>query len=970
MALPAADGSWELAPLPRIPDVESTASATAGLTFVEEQKGGVLHRNAQKISKPLVLNTVFAVTVTSLLVVYTILRCFQNVSIGLTRTAAPRALAEGGPHKGFCSDWPGAEAEEDVATGEGEADESGRGVAQRPLAAPFYHWVAAQQSQQREGTERGLFIAGGLSGTDVHMPPSSISSHLLAPAGPGWPIQSTGHQHAGLLPALVPPFSATGHAPQQPMHSSVHEKAAVTVDPTVSCEHRPCPQQPGEPQVRPPFSAWSALGARPRTVSQEQREPKQVKWEGPDEAGWGYRSLPGRYKSMNWRVLRDMEKAAVTCMALTPSLHAREVVPLVVHVTSMAAVELAALAFCPDDVQPRRGEVCNSFIMLLTNITAEGSATLQAARDMGLLNRIKCLASVLKEIRTPPPKTEFIPLETYKIKFTTQMRVGWYAFAGVGALLDGLFPWASEKGITPQKPQNVIRACESIYIMLKERLLASAGLQAWLHAAQYAAKAWVIFSEADIQRQPQLLKKIADAQEDIDKAILEAGCSPVFFGPHQALLRHKAPLDAPTSLQRPRTQIHQPVPAYSPPTSLEPQPVLHNQPETRLPPQLPQQPLLPMWPSSPLIESSLVSPSTLIPPAPPSQILMPPYIPAAPRFPFLQMPLYPPQALQHQAHYLPPWTRPPLGPPLQLPFRLPFFASSGGVSGPSSAQQRELSHTQAPLQASRPQSFAGFHTPPPHPLHQSAPSGTSQEQSGTQFYVPEGIKHHQDTQPSQIPQTGPSAQPPLLVPSAWPWSSAEQQRSGWPPPTGSSFQEAAFMSGAVATPSAGLRGSGASLPEVAEARGEPLQAFHTSSAMQSRSSLEPSPHASGWSLALEKQAAPESLKPIAPTQTPEVAQAPAIAPSLSLPGTSSIWAWSPGEQQVSSWPRSEAFLSHRATAMSEASRQPATGMWGSGAAAAEAEPAGESPQSRGEGEAWSGLESLFDIWSIGDDEDD
>ncbi|KAL8455697.1 hypothetical protein Emag_000519 [Eimeria magna] len=956
MALPAANGAWELERPYRISDAGSTARATVGPTFVDEQNGGVIRRPAQKTLKPLFLSTVFSVTVTSLFVVYTILRCFQNVSIDPTRAAAPRALAEGGPHKVFCSDWPDGGAEGDETAGEGGPEESGRGMAQRPLVVASLQSAAAQQSQQREEQEKGLYQTGWLQETHVHASPSPTSSHSLNPAGPGWRTPSTGPQYARLLPASVSPLSAIGQAPQQSMHSSGHGKVAVTVDPRTSCEHRPCPQQPGEPQVRPPSSALSALGAPPRFFPQEQRESKPVKWNGPDEEGWGFRALPSRYKSMNWRVLRDMEKVAVMCMALTPLLHAREVVSLVVQVASMAALELGALAYCPDDVQPRRGEVCNSFITLLTNITTGGSATLEAAKDMGLLTQINALACVLGEIRFVPPKTEDISLELYKIKYTTRMRVGWYVFEAVGALLDGLFPWARGRGIPTQEPQNVITACESFYHLLKERLLATLDLRAWLVAAQLKARTWVIFSESDLARQPPRLKKIVEAQEDIDKAIVEAGCSPVVFGPHEAFLKLKASSNAPKSLQRPSvsTQMHQHVQGYPSTTSTEPRLVLDTDPEVRLPPQVPQQSLSPMWPSGSLTESPLVSPSTPVHPTQPSHISVPPFIRGPAHFPFVQRPL-------HQAHRLPHWTRPP-GLPVQQPFRLPFLGSIARVPGLSSAQHGELSHTGAPLQASRPPLFAGFHKPSQHPFHQSG-SGSLQKRSGTHAYAAEGIRPYQGSQPSEVPQIAPSVQPPPLH-SAWPWPLAEQRLSGFSP------QEAGAMSKAATKSSSGLWGSAAPLPDVATSRGGPLQAVHTLSTSENLRSSRLSPYVSGWPIAPEKQVATEYLGTIVPPRTPKAAHAIEAAPPLSLPGTFSIWAWSPDEQKRSSWPQSEAFMSHRAIATSEASGLSAAGMWSSGAAAPEAEPSGGKSQMWGEGEGWSGLENIFDTWSIGDDEDD
>ncbi|KAL8434419.1 hypothetical protein ACSSS7_003184 [Eimeria intestinalis] len=936
MALPAAPGAWQLAHLSGTSDLGGARIATIGPSFVDEQKGGVVGRTAQRIPDPIFLKSLFAVTVTSFWVVYMVLRCFRNVPLDPTGTAGPRTLAEGGPHEKPCSDWPDAGARDGVTISEGGSDESGTSAVRRPVAGASALSVATHRSQQREGKEKGQFRAERLSGSDAPALPSALSSHWLNPVGPRWLISPRAPRYAG-LPAGLSPFSAFKQGPQQSMRPFGREQAAVSVDPATFQGYRPCAQQPGEPQQAEPLSqAWSALGARQRTSPQEQPDLRPVKWKGPDEEGWGYRALPNRYKSMNLRVLRDLEKVAVTCVALTPSLKAQDLVLLAAYVSSMAALELSALAYCPDDVQPRRAEVCKSYATLLTSVTAEGSGTLQAARDMGLLKRMDALVRVLKEIGVAPPKTERIPLETYKIKHTTQMRMSWYAFEAVQALLDGLFPLAPQCDVPTQKPQNVITACESFYKILKERLLASFELRHWLLAAQLKALTWVVIGESEFAKQPKPLKKIAEAQEDIDRAIVEAGCSPVVFGPHQATLKAKvSSVDtspASSSLQQLSGRLSakglQPVQSYSSTTSLGPGSVFHT--GIKLPHQLQQQSLPRMWLPRPLIEAPLLYGRTHVQPAQRSHHSVPAYILRPFHFPHVQRPLQ--QALRHEHHQE------------MRPFALPLPLPSQSVV-PSRLPFREP---------------AGFYNSPHHPLHQPGWSRASHEQFKTLLDTAEGIKAFQGSQPSHVPRTP----APLQLPPS-PWTSPEQQPDGWPAPTVLSSQHAAALPRAVSRPPPGFPDISTSVPEAGTARVKP-SLLYTPVLVDPLSPLDFPAY--GWSSALEERAASEIQVSDAtiPPQSP--AHVTATAPSLFLPWTTPIWAWSPAEQHPSSWPHPEAFLSRRVT--SEAFSQSAADMWGSGTAALEAELTEGDSLTGGEGERVSSLKHALDIFSIDEDEDD
>ncbi|KAL8434420.1 hypothetical protein ACSSS7_003185 [Eimeria intestinalis] len=775
MALRAANELSELALVSSAASpAESAASTELRASNTDGEKQSPVRGVRRENLNVSLFKTLFAVTIAFSLAAYLISRCFQRVSLGgLTRETAPRALAGWDYKEEPCSDLPGNGG--DVPAGETDIAAAERGATQAPLVTG-----GVQQDQQRS-----RFTAHSAFGLVVPLLPSPASSDSHGPIEASSANAFAGVQHATLPGALLLASSAHVQAPQQRVRCG---PTTNTANPPLFHMLPQTLQQPDVPQQGvSSTAAWSPSHARPTTEQQTLKLPISAKWDGPDEQGWGHRELPRRYITLNSRALKEMDAVAVTCIVLTPLLDARIAVSLAVQVTSMAALELAALAYCPDQLQPQRGQVCDSYSALLTAITA-GGGTLQAAEEMGVLAEVESLARLIKEIRTPPPKTEEIPLEQYKIKFITQIRVGWYAFGAAKGLLDSLSPWKREMRRPTLKPENVVIACRALYEILRERLKATATLRDWLFRSQEMANSHVIFSREEYKELAfTRLQKMSHAFKAIQSAVEQAGCSPDFLPAVEAASKGTAP--APSDAAKvPRSPRQSSADLLSPP-SQPPQvyhfapTVLHERsslpqpsPLIEWPPQLPQE-RLPHASQSLLTEAGLSYMGTHPPPAQPPGLSESPYIAgsASVDYPLEREDSRPGEALRH------PLTPSPVLTPLTssrvpqhflsaLPTQMPFPPRAAEALASSAKSQLLLAKVQDQSpEGSLPVSSTSSFTPSHTHLHRPAWSLATQQQGGPHASAA-------NPHPSLSSEGAPSLRL-AGVSSSWSWSSEAHQLS-------------------------------------------------------------------------------------------------------------------------------------------------------------------------------------------------
>ncbi|KAL8275111.1 hypothetical protein Esti_000990 [Eimeria stiedai] len=218
-------------------------------------------------------------------------------------------------------------------------------------------------------------------------------------------------------------------------------------------------------------SHWEQLGARPR------QQVALVSESRAQKLGWGYRRMPADWLNKFRELLELMRTAATTCGSLLPSLSPIHAGWLSMHLSTLATVEISALAYLPADLQPLRQAVGASYRQLLERVlTVE--PTQSAAAKKGLTTRISSLQVALERLSGVPPDIESSPSE-YMRRICIQYRVCKYAFSQVLSLFEGLIPSPQPSGRVTVEPEAVVKAVSSMVYSCKMHLLVDRLLRGW-----------------------------------------------------------------------------------------------------------------------------------------------------------------------------------------------------------------------------------------------------------------------------------------------------------------------------------------------------------------------------------------------------------------------------------------------------------------------------------------------------------
>ncbi|KAL8452375.1 hypothetical protein Emed_001380 [Eimeria media] len=425
------------------------------------------------------------------------------------------------------------------------------------------------------------------------------------PPPPGFgPLPPPGLPSA--LPTVPPPL---GFGPLHlPSHPSGPGQPTPPLQPQLPGPRHPAPavqplQQPLEPGGPPD---WEAQGARPRTAAEARQRAV--------DAGWGRRQMPPLWEGRFSSLLHTMQTAAVACSQILPSLFPQQAVMIVKHLSMITALQLTALAYLPDRLQPGREAVGAAYRTLIQELLGN-PATLQAATLMNEETTLQSLHQLLRIVSRAWPPTEVLPLHKYQTKMIVQQNTCSYTYQQVMHMLKEMLLVQQSPGALMPRADVLVRALPVMFQVLKYQLLCELALRHPLISSHKGIIGYSLFTQEELYetshgRKPRLLKVLADLQQ----AIRQAGGSPVDVpqtsgasGPGQAQpseIPHAAvrPIASPPPQQMP-PQLHarfvRPPPGLAPPPGFQPQ--THQAHTASAPRQLfpLSSPPQPSWPTPP-----------------------------------------------------------------------------------------------------------------------------------------------------------------------------------------------------------------------------------------------------------------------------------------------------------------------------------------------------------------------------------
>ncbi|KAL8432807.1 hypothetical protein Efla_006083 [Eimeria flavescens] len=272
-------------------------------------------------------------------------------------------------------------------------------------------------------------------------------------------------------------------------------------------------------------SQGSSVSSKKEVLSDDDRL-RQSRWEKAEVLGWGRRRMPERWEQNIRFMLFKMESMAHYCVALLPLLQPQESVQLAVHLATFGAVQIAAFAYIPDSLQPRRAEVGMAYRTMVSRVLAEGSGTRSMAKTLKVEGRLVALRLVLDEVSSPPPSTDVISPTMYKRKMTNQYRVCIFACRRMVGFLSGLLSAHYQARLSSTRVQGVVKACNEVTEVLRMHLFGNSYLRYWLSVSQRKVAPYSVYSEDDYRMLSSVrMKKVSDVCDDIDAAIRKAGLS-------------------------------------------------------------------------------------------------------------------------------------------------------------------------------------------------------------------------------------------------------------------------------------------------------------------------------------------------------------------------------------------------------------------------------------------------------------
>ncbi|KAL8452631.1 hypothetical protein Emed_001195 [Eimeria media] len=181
----------------------------------------------------------------------------------------------------------------------------------------------------------------------------------------------------------------------------------------------------GGPEEEPSTSAeggsggdepHAPLGAEGGAAEGEREEAAAAA--GPHAGGWARRRMSREWTDRLLRLFLRLRNLADECAAILPFLEPSHAIDLAQQVAQWGAVEVAAFAMAPEEVQPARADAGSAFVMLVEKVLSEErfAAELQQRRCRGQLEALQRLTLRLTDI---PPPQEKLSRSTYRGVVTT-----------------------------------------------------------------------------------------------------------------------------------------------------------------------------------------------------------------------------------------------------------------------------------------------------------------------------------------------------------------------------------------------------------------------------------------------------------------------------------------------------------------------------------------------------------------------
>ncbi|KAL8455692.1 hypothetical protein Emag_000514 [Eimeria magna] len=236
---------------------------------------------------------------------------------------------------------------------------------------------------------------------------------------------------------------------------------------------------------------------------------------------WRTRRMPLLWQRRFEELLQDIQKLPSIYMTLLPWLRPSDAVSLGELLARVGAIELSALAYVPDQVQPLRAQGTAAFSCLLESLLSSES-TLRAAQQMELTQKIVDLKRFFDKVGGIPEQTEIF--KDYRATMVSWWTTGRYTAAQVRSQLDSLLPEAEQHSATQENVEKVLKVLHSVFQTRKMQLLGSRTMRHWMVSCQSGVRSWLLYREIEFIQAPSLREQqqIGPVNE-VYNAVVEAG---------------------------------------------------------------------------------------------------------------------------------------------------------------------------------------------------------------------------------------------------------------------------------------------------------------------------------------------------------------------------------------------------------------------------------------------------------------
>ncbi|KAL8455693.1 hypothetical protein Emag_000515 [Eimeria magna] len=254
--------------------------------------------------------------------------------------------------------------------------------------------------------------------------------------------------------------------------------------------------------------------------------------------GWGPRQMPPEWLERVEALLSFMKRLATNYMTLIPVLDSTAAVKLCEQLANLAVIELSAMAYIPDPLQPMRSEAADAFSSMIGSVQS-ADATRKAAKRMRLEARLQNLKLMIAAVGRKPPQTE--EFEDYMATMIDCWNVGAHAVSQVSAQLESLLLEQQQRP-NPQMVQKVLKVAQAVFITRRTQLLEIRTIADWVCGCQESVGASLIYTRKEIRGAFGKLKQqdVGPIQE-IDRAVMAAGGAPVSSALSVSSVKHEPP---------------------------------------------------------------------------------------------------------------------------------------------------------------------------------------------------------------------------------------------------------------------------------------------------------------------------------------------------------------------------------------------------------------------------------------------